>query len=49
MVYSELGVENKGVFDYYGDEDYFVLPPEVTENINKSVVRFTKRILILML
>ncbi len=42
MVYSELGVENKGVFDYYGDEDYFVLPPEVTENINKSVVRFTK-------
>ena len=42
MVYSELGVENKGIFDYYGDEDYFILPPDVTDNINKSVVRFTK-------
>lgn len=42
MVYSDLGVENTGVFDYYGDEDYFVLPPSVTENMNKSVLRFTK-------
>lgn len=42
MVYSDLGVENTGVFDYYGDEDYFVLPPLVTDNMNKSVLRFTK-------
>lgn len=41
MSYSEFGAENVGKLDYYGDEDYFVLPPAVTENINKSVLRFT--------
>lgn len=42
MVYADANTEIKGKFDYYGDEDYFVLPHDITANINKSVVRFTK-------
>jgi len=42
MVYSGANTEISGRFDYYGDEDYFVLPKDITDNINKSVVRFTK-------
>lgn len=42
MVYSDLNAINSGTFDYYGDEDYFLLPPSVTENMNKSVLCFTK-------
>ncbi len=42
MVYADANTEIKGKFDYYGDEDYFVLPKDITESINKSVVRFTK-------
>ncbi len=42
MVYTPMGEESSGVFDYYGDEDFFVLPPEATSNINKTVLRFTE-------
>ena len=42
MVYAGANAEVTGRFDYYGDEDYFVLPKDITDNINKSVVRFTK-------
>ena len=41
MEYVDINTEAKGTFNYYGDEDYFVLPPSVTENMNKSVLRFT--------
>ncbi len=41
MVYAGSNTEIKGKFDYYGDEDYFVLPKDITDYINKSVVRFT--------
>ncbi len=42
MVYAGANTDITGKFDYYGDEDYFVLPKDITDNINKSVVRFTK-------
>ena len=42
MVYADITKETTGRFDYYGDEDFFVLPPEVTNNINKSVIYFSK-------
>ncbi len=42
MVYAGANTEIVGKFDYYGDEDYFVLPKDITDSINKSVVRFTK-------
>ena len=38
MQYVELANNVTGKFDYYGDEDFFVLPSTVTSNINKSVV-----------
>ena len=41
MLYPELGQQTKSRFDYYGDDDYFVLPKSITDNINKSVMRFT--------
>lgn len=41
MVYADINKETKGKIDYYGDEDFFVLPPQVTQNINKSVLYFT--------
>lgn len=41
MAYEDINKDITGTFDYYGDEDFFVLPAEVTENINKSVMRFT--------
>ncbi len=42
MGYTDLNTEASNKFDYYGDEDYYVLPPLVLQNINKSVMRFTK-------
>ena len=42
MIYSSQDSESTCAFDYYGDEDYFVLPPAVTDNPNRSVLRFTK-------
>ena len=41
MAYEDMDKDITGSFDYYGDEDFFVLPPRVTENINKSILRFT--------
>ncbi len=41
MVYADAKTQIKGKFDYYGDEDYFVLPKNITSNLDKSVVRFT--------
>ncbi len=41
MQYIDLAKEVTGKFDYYGDEDFFVLPFTVTSNINKSVVVIT--------
>lgn len=40
MQFVDLSSAVTGTFDYYGDEDYFVLPPEVTQNMNKSVLHF---------
>lgn len=42
MAYPELSTESKGTFDYYGDEDFFVLPDTVTSNIDKTALTFTK-------
>lgn len=42
MVYANADTEMSAKFDYYGDEDFFVLPPKVTGAINKSVVRVAK-------
>lgn len=44
MVYADISKEITGRFDYYGDEDFFVLPPAVTDNINKSAIYFSKLI-----
>ncbi len=42
MGYPKENTATNGKFDYYGDQDYYVLPPVITNEINKSVVRFTK-------
>ncbi|MBR0326975.1 MAG: glucosaminidase domain-containing protein, partial [Clostridia bacterium] len=41
MAYPKKDAEISGRFDYYGDDDYYVLPKEITNEINKSVMRFT--------
>jgi len=40
MPYPAINQQVAGRFDYYGDDDYFVLPADITNEINKSVVRF---------
>ncbi len=42
MVYASIGKTTSGTFDYYGDEDFFVLPKQITDNINKSILKFTE-------
>ncbi len=42
MIYEDIDTDITGSFDYYGDEDFYVLPPRVTENMNKSVMNFTQ-------
>lgn len=42
MSYTDIGSVATGVFDYYGDEDFFVIPPQIIENSNKAIISFTK-------
>jgi beta-N-acetylglucosaminidase len=41
MAYAQKDAVIEGKIDYYGDEDFFLLPPEITENPDKSVIAFT--------
>ncbi|MBQ8606457.1 MAG: glucosaminidase domain-containing protein [Clostridia bacterium] len=41
MSYTGLNEAATGKFDYYGDEDFFVIPTDAVKNINKTVISFT--------